>query len=116
MSVAPSPAAAQTSQPSKGRSFRRVVIVTGGTVLALWVFGQLGGLTPIREGLEGYAADARAVSKKEAKKRDKAAKKRAKTARKAKPVLTERQKQLAKLLAMSQSNMVRTAHGISKQR
>ena len=114
MSAAPAPTAARTS--TKGRSFRRVVIVSGGLVAALWVFGQLGGLTPIREGLEGYAADARALSKKDAKRRDKAAKKRAKATKKAKPVLTERQKQLAKMVAASQANMVRTAHGISKQR
>jgi hypothetical protein len=114
MSVAPTTAV--TPKPSGGRPFRRVLIVTGGTVLALWVFGQLGGLTPIREGLESYAADARAVSKKEAKKRDKAARKRAKAAKKAKPVLTDHQKRVAKMVAASQANMVRTARGISKQR
>lgn len=115
MPAAPS-ASVQPNTSKKRPTGRRVLIVAGVGLLALWVFGQLGGLTPIREGLEGYAADARALSKKDAKKRDKAAKKRAKALKKAKPVLTERQKQLAKLVAMSQANMVRTAHGISKQR
>lgn len=100
---------------SKGTSFRRIVIVGGVSLLALWVFGQLGGLTPIREGLEDYAANARKVSKKEAKRREKAAKKARKAAKKQKPVLTDRQKRVAAMVARSQANLVSATHGIANK-